>query len=74
MILEVPADAGELVHHRDIQRPEVVADPRQFRGDIVGGRNIAVVEMAEVQFHAGLHAPVERHFVYGDGALAPVHG
>ena len=51
-----------------------MADALQFRFDIGGGGHVTVGEMTEVQFHARLEAPVERHFVDGDRALAVIHG
>jgi hypothetical protein len=46
-----------------------VADARQLGLHIGGGDHVAVGEVAEVQLHPGLEAPVQRHLVDGDRAL-----
>jgi hypothetical protein len=63
------AAAGAGVDHHDLQRLEGVADARQLGLDIGGGDHVAVGEVAEVQLHPGLEAPVQRHLVDGDRAL-----
>ena len=50
-----------------------MADALELGVDVGGGRDIAVGKMAEVEFHPGLKAPFERHFVDRPGALALVH-
>jgi hypothetical protein len=35
----------------------------EFRGHVVGRYDIAVREMAEVEFHCGLKAPFQRDFI-----------
>ena len=50
-----------------------MADALQLVLDLLGGDDVAVRQVAEVELHAGLEAPVERHLVDGDGALALVH-
>ena len=47
-----------------------MADAVELARNIVCRHHIAVGEMAEVELDAGLQAPVEGHFVDGDGALA----
>ena len=43
-----------------------MADALQLRFDVLGGGDVAVREVAEVELHAGLEAPFERHLVDGD--------
>ena len=47
-----------------------MADPVELRLDIFRPRHIAVVEMAEIELHARLEAPFQRHFVDPPGGLA----
>ena len=42
--------------------------------NIFAGCHVAVVKTSEVQFHARLEAPIERHLINSDGPLAFVHG
>jgi hypothetical protein len=51
-----------------------VADALKLGLHVGRTRHIAVGELAEVEFHAGLQAPVQRQLVDGDGALAVIHG
>ena len=48
-----------------------MADALELRLDVGGGGDIAVGEMAEVELHAGLEAPVERHLVDRPGRARP---
>jgi hypothetical protein len=50
-----------------------MVNPGQFRLDILRVGDIAVLKPREVELHAGLETPVERHLVDGDRALAFVH-
>ena len=65
--------AGSGVDHDDVERLEGVADSRQLGLDIGGGRDVAVGEVAEVELDAAAEAPLERHLIDGDRALAAVH-
>src|SRR5262245_20984209 len=58
----------------DIEWAQLMANARKFGFDIGGGGNITVAEVAEVEFHARLEAPFQRHLIDGDGAFAVVHG
>ena len=49
-------------------------DTLQFGLDILGSRDIAVRKMPEVELHARLKTPFQRHLVDGPGALAAIHG
>ena len=51
-----------------------MADPLELGLNVGGGRDIAVLEVAEVELHPGLQAPVERDLVDGGGAFPFVHG
>lgn len=42
------------VDEHDLQRRKGVADTREFGFDVIGGDDIAVLEVAEVQLHRGL--------------------
>jgi hypothetical protein len=44
-----------------------VADAFQFGFDVTGRRDITVCHMAEIQFHAGLEAPFQRHLIDAPG-------
>ena len=68
------ARAGRCVDHHDLERLQRVADALQLRLHVGGGGDVAVREVAEVELHARLEAPLQRHLVDGDGALAAVHG
>ena len=50
-----------------------MANALELLVDVGGGRDIAVRKMAEVEFHARLKAPFERHFVDRPRALALIH-
>jgi hypothetical protein len=54
-------------------RLQLVADALQFVLHLPRRDDMAVGLGAEVELHAGLEAPFERHLVDGDGALALVH-
>ena len=47
-----------------------MADARELLLDIRGGHDIAVGQVAEIELHAGLETPIERHLVDCDRALA----
>jgi hypothetical protein len=47
-----------------------VPDSVEFGINVVSGHHIAVVQTGEVELHAWLEAPLQRHLVNGDGALA----
>ena len=51
-----------------------MADALELGFDVLRGRHIAVLEMPEVELHAGIEAPFQRHLVDGDRALAAIHG
>jgi hypothetical protein len=51
-----------------------VADALKLLLDVSRGGDIAVGEMAEVELHPRTQAPLNRHLVDGDGALAAIHG
>src|SRR4029434_3315871 len=67
------ARAGARVDHDDLERLQLVTNSSEFVLDFLGGDDMAVRLVAEVELHAGLEAPFERHLVDGDGALALVH-
>jgi hypothetical protein len=46
-----------------------MADALELGLDIFGRCDIAVRQVPEVELHAGLEAPFERHFVDGPGTL-----
>ena len=66
--------AGRGVDQHDVERLERIADAIEFALHVVGGADIAVRLVAEIEFHAVGEAPLQRHLVDGDGALAVVHG
>jgi len=46
-----------------------MADALELGFDVGGADHVAIGEVAEVELHAPLEAPFERHLVDGDGAL-----
>src|SRR5437588_1058453 len=56
----------------DLERPQRVADALQLGLDVLRGDDVAVAPRSEVELHARLKAPVERHLVDGDRALTTV--
>ena len=67
------AHAGGGVDQHDVAGTEVVTDPGKLRLDLGGGDHVPVGQVPEVELHPRPHAPLQRHLVDGDGALAPVH-
>src|SRR5262249_24110848 len=65
--------AGARVYNDNLERRKRVADALEFGFNILCGCDIAVGKMPEVELHSWLEAPVERHLVDGDRALAVVH-
>src|SRR5438477_532109 len=65
--------AGAGVDDDDLQRFQRMTDAVELGGDILGHHDIAIGEMPEIELDARLQAPVERHLVYRDRALAAVH-
>src|SRR3989441_6914689 len=61
------------VHDDDVERTQRVADALQLRLHVLRRHDVAVGPRAEVELHAGLKAPLERHLVDRDRALAAVH-
>ena len=49
-------------------------DARQFRFHLGRGDDMTIGEVAEIELHARLKTPVERHFVDGDRPAPAVHG
>src|SRR5437868_1865697 len=49
--------AGARIHDDDLERLQRVPDAIELGGDILGGDDIAVREMPEIEFDAGLQAP-----------------
>src|SRR5665213_1160376 len=66
--------AGGGVDQHDFERLERMIDAFELGLDVVGGDDIAIREMPEVQLDCRLEAPLQRHLVDGDGALAAIHG
>src|SRR5215212_6073816 len=54
---------GASIDHHDLQWRKRVTDALEFVFDILGGRHIAVGQMPEIQLHAWLQAPLQRHFI-----------
>ena len=63
------ARAGARVDDDDLERLERVADALELGLDVGRGDHVAVGEVAEVELHAGLEAPFERHLVDRDRGL-----
>jgi hypothetical protein len=66
--------AGAGIDHDDFQRRKRVADALEFGIDILGGGDITVGQVPEVELDARLQAPFQRHLVDGPCPLAAVHG
>src|SRR6266478_32043 len=56
---------GAGIDHDDFERRKRVANALELVFDIPGRRHIAVRQMAKVQLHPGLQAPLQRHLVDG---------
>ena len=69
VILAVPA-AGAGVDQHDVERGEAMADAGQLGLDFLGLDDMAVGFGAEVQLHAGVEAPFQRHLVDPQGGPA----
>ena len=62
------------VDHHDLQRAQGVADALELSLHVGGLHHIAIGELGEVQLHAGLKAPLQRHLVDGNGRLLLAQG
>src|ERR1700730_1566465 len=51
-----------------------MAYPGEFRFYVRRAHHITIREAAEIQLHTRLEAPIERNFIYRDGAASAVHG
>ena len=63
------AAAGAGVDDDDLQGLERVADALELGLDVGRRHHVAIGQVAKVQLHAGLKAPLQRHLVDGPGLL-----
>ena len=66
--------SGAGVDHDDVERRQRMPDALELGLDVLGGRDVAVGKMPEVELDRRIEAPFQRHLVDRGGALAAVHG